>query len=306
MTKITTETEVEILDSRDLGLVLAQQLLDVEDLHYGLWGDDLPLTVGNIPVAQQRYTDMLLAALPPLPGQVRILDIGCGTGHLMAQMLDKGYAVDGLIPSHSLANKVRGRPQIRASTSSRVYECRLEDLGNEAHGNRYDVALFSESFQYIPIPAAFGQLQKLVKPGGLVIICDFFKTAANPEGTSGGNFGGGHPLESFYAQLKDAPFVILRDQDITEQVSPGLQLVDDLLQKRIAPACFTLGGYVKRRYPVLAWIIRKAFNAKLEKLRVKYLSGQRNKETFEKYKNYRFITLKYQPVESMGSDSIDI
>lgn len=293
MTKPVTETKT--LDSRDLGLVLAQQLLGVEDLHYGLWSDDLALTVNNIPVAQQRYTDMLLAALPPPQSQARILDIGCGTGHLMAQMLDKGYLVDGVIPSENLAAKVRERLRIRGNTTSQVYQCRLEELGSEAQGNRYDVALFSESFQYIPIPAAFEQLKKLVKPDGLIIICDFFKTDANPAGRSGADFGGGHPLASFYALLKDAPFVTVRDDDITQLVSPNLQLVNDLLQQRIGPACFTVSGYVRQRYPFIAWIIRKAFNAKLTKLRLKYLSGQRNKETFEKYKNYRLIILKHAP-----------
>lgn len=288
-------TESNTLDSRDLGLVLAQQLLAVEDLHYGLWSDNLPLTVSNIPIAQQRYTDMLLAALPPPTGKVKVLDIGCGTGHLMVQMLDKGYAVDGVIPSQSLAAKVRERLRARANTESRVFQCRLEELGSDAHENQYDVALFSESFQYIAIPLAFEQLQKLVKPGGMIIICDFFKTDANPQGRSGGDFGGGHPLASFYTLLSNSPFTTIRDIDITEQVSPNLELVNNLLQQRIGPACQTVGAYVKQRYPFFAWVLRKVFHNKLEKMRVKYLSGQRNKATFEKYKNYRLIVLHYMP-----------
>ena len=50
----------EKMSSRELGLVLAQQLLDVDDLHYGLWDADLPLTLGNVARAQQRYTQLLL------------------------------------------------------------------------------------------------------------------------------------------------------------------------------------------------------------------------------------------------------
>mgnify|MGYP001827102477 FL=1 len=46
------------MTSRELGLVLAQQLLDVEDLHYGLWDPDMELSLGNIALAQQRYTAM--------------------------------------------------------------------------------------------------------------------------------------------------------------------------------------------------------------------------------------------------------
>jgi len=47
-------SEKKNMSSRELGLVLAQQLLDVEDLHYGLWDPDLALTIGNITLAQQR------------------------------------------------------------------------------------------------------------------------------------------------------------------------------------------------------------------------------------------------------------
>jgi len=43
------------MSSRELGLVLAQQILDVEDLHYGLWDADLELSLGNMAHAQQRY-----------------------------------------------------------------------------------------------------------------------------------------------------------------------------------------------------------------------------------------------------------
>ena len=95
------------MHSRELGLLLAQQLLDVEDLHYGLWDADLELKLGNLAAAQQRYNDMLIAQLPPPGGEVRVIDIGCGTGQLLRQMLDRGYSADGVIPSKDLGDSVR-------------------------------------------------------------------------------------------------------------------------------------------------------------------------------------------------------
>ena len=79
-------TDKERMSSRELGLLLAQQLLDVEDLHYGLWDAGLEVYPGNVALAQQRYTAMLLALLERLLAdskQPRLLDVGCGKGYLM-------------------------------------------------------------------------------------------------------------------------------------------------------------------------------------------------------------------------------
>ena len=70
--------------SRELGLELARDLLDIQDLHYGLWDGNLELCLANLPAAQQRYTDMILEALPApdIDGRkLRILDVGSGTGY---------------------------------------------------------------------------------------------------------------------------------------------------------------------------------------------------------------------------------
>jgi len=175
------------MHSRELGLVLAKQLLDVEDLHYGLWDADLELKLGNMAIAQQRYNEMLIAQLPKPDGGVRVLDIGCGAGHLLRQLLDRGYGADGVIPARDLADAVRLRLADHAGYKSRLFECRLEDLPLEPCRGYYDVALFSESFQYIPLSASLPRLQEILKPRGLLVICDFFKTEALGDGARVGD-----------------------------------------------------------------------------------------------------------------------
>ena len=102
------------MHSRELGLVLAQQLGDVQDLHYGLWDPDLELSFKILRTALQRYSDMILSQLPATTQEVRVLDVGCGTGHLIAQMLDRGYLADGVIPAPDLGALVRRRVGERA------------------------------------------------------------------------------------------------------------------------------------------------------------------------------------------------
>ena len=281
------------MHSRELGLVLAQQLGNVEDLHYGLWDPDLELKFSNLSVAQQRYSDMLLAELPPASGDVRVLDVGCGTGHLISQMLHRGYLADGVIPARDLGALVRKRIGERTGYQPHIYECKFEDFPVAEARGKYDVVLFSESFQYIKPSDSLPLVQQLLKPGGLLVICDFFKTAAHGDGGPGDkSFGGGHPHKDYLETMGRFPFRLLKDEDITRRVSPNLQLLNDWLMNRARPAGLTIHRYLSSNY---SWSTRFAlwvFRKKLRKLQYKYFSGHRSRETFERYKTYHLMVYR--------------
>jgi len=281
--------EVKKMHSRELGLLLAKQLLGVEDLHYGLWDADLELKLGNLAAAQQRYNDMLVAQLPAPEREVRVLDVGCGTGQLLRQLLDRGYSADGVIPAKDLVDAVRRKLAGRSGYRSRIFECNFEDFPVEQCRRLYDVALFSESFQYISPSISLPILQAILKPGALLLISDFFKNDGPESASLDPGFGGGHPLKDFYATMKQTPFVLVKDEDITGRVSPNMELVNDLLMKRIKPATLSIGRYVEGRYPLLARLALGLLRKKLEKLNHKYFSGHRSKEVFERYKAYHLL-----------------
>ncbi len=280
------------MDSRELGLLLAQQLLDAEDLHYGLWDNTLPVTIGNIAIAQQRYTDLILSAFPaPNLSKIEVLDIGCGTGNMMAQLLDKGYRVDGVIPSCGLKKLVEKKLE-KYKEISQIFSCGFEAF--PVHGTKYDLCLFSESFQYIPMADSFLKLKQILKPGGTIVICDFFKKDIRTT-DQGNRIGGGHLEADFYATVQKSGFVITRNEDITSQVSPNYALVNDLLMNRIGPAGLSLWRYIQGNYPLIGWCISVFFRKKIDKYSKKYFSGLRTQENFEKAKVYRLMVLQYQP-----------
>ena len=284
------------MSSRELGLVLAQQILDVEDLHYGLWDPDLPLSLANVALAQQRYTEMLLAQLDVLLANhpaPRILDVGCGTGHMLQLLIERGYAVDAVNPSAHLNRQVRARLAALPSTDCTLFESDFESLPLSNCRHRYDLLLFSESFQYIPLAEIFDKSPGLLKPGGRLLVCDFFKTDAHCDGAEGDrSFSGGHLLGPFYEQLSAAPFTLCHDEDLTPRISPNIALLDEWLSQRLLPASRSIDCYLRGSYPRLTRIIKWLARHKLERLHYKYLSGHRSQTIFEKYKSYRLLVLQ--------------
>jgi len=287
------------MSSRELGLVLAQQLLDVEDLHYGLWDTDLAVSLANIPLAQQRYTTQLLDLLGRLLEGVsrpQILDVGCGTGYMLEQILARGYDVDAVNPSAYLNQQVRQRLARIDASSTRLFETDFESMPVDSCEHHYDLLLFSESFQYIPLPEFFANTRRLLKTDGLVVICDFFKTAAHCDGEAGDrSFSGGHILGEFYRLVGESGFEIKQDDDLTTRVSPNIALLDELLSRRLAPAAASIDAYLRSAYPKMRRVVKWLLRRKLARVRYKYLSGNRSQAVFEKYKSYRLIVLQLAP-----------
>ena len=279
------------MDSKEFGLVAAQQLFRVEDLHYGFWEDGENATLENWKKAQETHTDFLFKHIFKHiedKEKSHMLDIGCGVGVTTKKLLELGYNVDGLVPYQWMAKYASDLvSNLRKDNTGRIYECTFEDFKFNDKAKKYELAFFSESFQYVQLDKSFQILDKILIENGRVIIFDFFKKD-NVEGIS--PLRGGHQLTNFYNIVKKYDYNILSDIDITQNLSPNLKLINEMITDRLSPFSDTLDKFLSTRYPkiykLLKWMLRK----NLSKLAFKY-SKDRNEENFIKFKSYRLIVL---------------
>jgi SAM-dependent methyltransferase len=280
--------------SRELGLELAAicgaHFFKLEHLHYGYWTLDLDIALPNLHKAQEQYTDFLLHHIPD---EVHtILDVGCGTGHIAKKLADKGYKVDCVSPSHFLNERVHAL----LGDKTHIFECLYERLKTSC---KYDLILFSESFQYVNIDKSLKNTAELLNAGGHLLICDFFKV----ESSNNGAIGGGHKLKKFNDLITHYPFELIKDIDITPQTAPNHDLFDTTMKDVAAPALEASLDYLSNRYRLMAKFLRWKYKKQIERLYTKYFNGKRSAEDFRKYKTYRFFLYKLVPAVRRPVDS---
>jgi len=263
----------------EIGTICGKHLLNVEHLHYGYWTKDIKVDLANLPAAQKKYTDFLMSNVPD--GVRSILDVGCGMGQTAKRLTEAGYKVDCVSPSSFLAQQARALLQEK----SEVFECFYEQLQTE---KRYDLVLFSESFQYIDPETAIKKTLSLLNPAGRILICDIFKVDINEKSP----ISGGHNLTKFLTMMSQYPFELIKNLDITEETAPSRDIENHICKDVLEPVSMLLGKLVQSRYPLLSKFLKWKYRKKIEKMRRKYFSDQRTAEIFKKFKTYRLLLYK--------------
>ncbi len=266
--------------SREIGLEIAslcgKHFLKLKHLHYGYWPKDLEVDITNLHIAQEKYTDFLLANIPQ--NVKTILDVGCGSGQNAKQMINAGYNVDCVSPSPMLTQHTRNLLQ----NGCRIYEDYYENLQTE---NTYDLILFSESFQYINMNEALKKTQHLLNKDGCLLILDIFKNDV----TGKSPLSGGHHLSALNDIIAKYPFTLYKNIDITEQTAPTIDIENKMLMKVGLPAWNLFNQLMLSRYPLMTKLLKWKYSRKIDKLYSKYFSDKRTAENFIKYKSYRLL-----------------
>jgi SAM-dependent methyltransferase len=233
----------------DRSLRFYREVLGLERLHYGMWLPEDELTMESLKAAQKRYEDFLIESIPE--SSRRILDVGCGTGELCLNLKERGYEVEGLSPDKNQ------KAVFAEKVDAPFHFTRFED--SQLEGG-YDVIIMSESCQYIPMEKVFEVAAAALKPGGYLMVCDYFVLDPN----AGELSRSGHDYDAFLETANKSRFDILQRRDITPDIRKTLEIADEWADKIL------LGGdilteKIRERNPFLWKIACWLFGAKYEK-----------------------------------------
>ncbi len=228
-------------------------------LHWGYWDDPdavSKVTLQDYAEAGDQFTKRLVEAIPA--GVETVLDIGCGTGELSARLVEKGYAVRALNPSRAQCEIARRK----LPPGTRVHACTFEDFQWDGDAP-VDCAIFSESFQYVDIPAAMEKLSKIAK---YVVIMDYHKNA--PDALQ----GGGYDREVFDGSYKESGFRIDDYTDVTRNMKPNYIFKNAYYNDLMIPIAETILIRMRQDMPLVNFffggLVRRKF-LKIDRFRMK-------------------------------------
>lgn len=245
-----------------------------EHLHYGLFEPDIPCDFQHLKSAQDRYLERLVELLPA--GTRTILDVGAGSGKTAETLIDKGFQVECVTPEHGLAKIAEARLGGRA----KIHHGRFEEVDI---AGRYDLVLFSESFQYVPAAKALERSIALLNPGGHILISDFFNRSPKPPSP----IRGGHNFEQWCALYKRFPLDVVSERDVTAETAPLHDIAQTAAREVVGPIYQNGRIAMRARWPLVSRVGEWVFRKDLDKFARSRLSTERNGAEFIRAKIYK-------------------
>ncbi|NLC72136.1 MAG: class I SAM-dependent methyltransferase [Desulfuromonadaceae bacterium] len=262
--------------ANDRALRFYHDVLGLERLHYGLWQSEDELSLANLKEAQKRYEDLLVADIPE--GVRSIIDVGCGTGVLLARLKEMGFQAEGVTPD------LHQQRVMQTKGLGPVHVCRFEEFAPKA---AYDCVIMSESAQYIPLARLFGKVREALRPSGCLLVSDYFVL----NDVRGIMAKSGHNYEDFLAAAEKEGFKLVKNRDITREVLKTLELANTTAGK-IQLAVEIGTEKFRHRHPLWTRLIQFFIRKKYQRLQEERVLIDARE--FAKSKTYRFLLFELQ------------
>ena len=195
-------------DGLDLELFFCTEILKLTSLHYGYWEENeklkeagTKLTLDCLRDAQQKYTDVLIDAIPK--NVESILDVGCGIGDVSRVLSKLEYNVTAISPDSNHAKYFENH-----LSKLTFLQTKFEDLDID---DKFDLVLMSESQNYFPTEIGFRQCTTLLSPKGYLLVSGMFRKDSDSEFTEVAN-----TIEDYAKIAEKHGLLLIENVDITQ------------------------------------------------------------------------------------------
>ncbi|WP_181785904.1 methyltransferase domain-containing protein [Streptomyces phytophilus] len=150
-------------------------------LHFGYWEASAD---GSLAAATERMTEQVIKRTRVGAGQ-RVLDIGCGTGAPALRLARvRGVEVVGISVSRGEVDRANERSR-REELAHRVrFEC-ADAMSLPYADGSFDAVWAIESMSHMPDRGkVFGEIGRVLAPGGRLVLADGYRRGAGPEASS--------------------------------------------------------------------------------------------------------------------------
>jgi tocopherol O-methyltransferase len=148
------------------------QTLWGKHIHHGLWREGQEHLSKE--VAAELLVDEMLAKAR-LPKGAKVLDVGCGVGGTSCKLAALGHSVTGVSLSTTQVAMAKEN-MAKEGVTVRFLEMDGEKLSFPGEDGTFDAVWISEALSHFPRKDAFfAHAVRLLKPGGKIVIVDWFR-----------------------------------------------------------------------------------------------------------------------------------
>lgn len=259
-------------------LVLYSKILETDFLHYGCFAPGThpeTLSLRDLGEAQQRYSERILGFVKASP----VLDVGAGLGGITRLLLDRDCIPVALTPDRAQVDYIRTRfPTVE------LIPHRFQDVDWSAHAGRFGSVITAESLQYFALDRAFDIMSSILAGGGRWIACDYFRRNDSAVEASG------HLWSEFQALASSSGWRTIHEEDITEEITPGLAYIAMIGRRLVHPVYRFLEARLERKHPAVHYLLEDAL--RLQDRRYERGLAIIDPERFRREKRYMLVVLE--------------